>query len=446
VVRLLAKNPEERFQSAGEVADLLGRWKNPEDRFHSAGEVADLLGRCLSEQPHHGRVETPGDTVPLLPKPTSAAPEPLPRKCSKPEKPPSRGRRGLASAATILVLFTAIALTEATGITSICDTVLRLFATDGKLVVGNAPSGTPALKETKSATLPVTYTNSMGMEFVLVPRGKSWLGGGEGKPGDKEVEIKEDFYLGKYEVTQEEWQNVTGANPSHFSHAGAGKDKVKDIPEAELKRFPVETVSWDDAQVFLKLVNQRDRHAGWVYRLPTEVEWEYACRGGPMADRLDSAFDFYFDRPVAQLQPGQANFDQPGLNRTCKVGSYPPNKLGLHDMHGNVWEWCEDAEKKPDGGVVRPFRGGCYEWHWVCRATARMVHHQHVANYHRGLRLARVPAADGPVLQNGQAPPPANGFGRVALPIPAKGQLGAANPALPAGANWGEPPARWLQE
>jgi formylglycine-generating enzyme required for sulfatase activity len=166
---------------------------------------------------------------------------------------------------------------------------------------------------------------------------------------------------------------------------------VKDIPDAELKRFPVENVSWDEAQVFLRLLNQRDGHEGWVYRLPKEVEWEYACRGGPMADRVESAFDFYFDRPVAQLQPQQANYAQPGLNRTCK-GSYPPNKLGLYDMHGNVWEWCDDAEKRDDA-VLRVYRGGCYEWPSVCRATARLAHVAWVRDHGLGLRVARVPVA-----------------------------------------------------
>ncbi|QDU21949.1 bifunctional serine/threonine-protein kinase/formylglycine-generating enzyme family protein [Urbifossiella limnaea] len=127
------------------------------------------------------------------------------------------------------------------------------------------------------------FKNTLGMEFVKVPKGKSWLGGGKDKLADKEVEIPADFYLGKYEVTQEEWEKVMGENPSHFSRAGYGKDAVKDIPDADLKRFPVENVSWDQCQIFVAKLNKLEKETGWVYRLPTEVEWEYACRGGPMA-------------------------------------------------------------------------------------------------------------------------------------------------------------------
>jgi formylglycine-generating enzyme required for sulfatase activity len=94
-----------------------------------------------------------------------------------------------------------------------------------------------------SGLLPPTFTNSIGMELVIVPKGKSWLGGGNGKLGDREVEIPVDFYLGKYEVTQEEWQKVMQENPSYFSRNGAGKDTVKDIAAATLRRFPVERVS-----------------------------------------------------------------------------------------------------------------------------------------------------------------------------------------------------------
>jgi formylglycine-generating enzyme required for sulfatase activity/serine/threonine protein kinase len=254
------------------------------------------------------------------------------------------------------------------------------------------------------------YRNRLGMEFVLVPKGKSWLGGGGGRQGHMEVEITHDFYLGKYEVTQAEWQKVTGLNPSHFTRTGPGQDAVKDIADADLKRFPVESVSWEDAQLFIKRLNRELKEAGWVYRLPTEAEWEYACRGGPLVDKFDSAFDFYFQKPTNQLLPDQANSEHKGLKRTCKVGSYAPNRLGLYDMHGNVWEWCADwfdpnyyqnsPKKDPQGPESSPeghrvMRGGGWDgggwtgWVGGCQAAER-----HRAgpggSGSMGLRLARV--------------------------------------------------------
>ncbi len=232
------------------------------------------------------------------------------------------------------------------------------------------------------------------MEFVLVPKGKSWLGGGGTLPGEiahdfylgKYEVTQEDFYLGKYEVTQEEWQKVMESNPSAYK-------EVAGVPKEDQKRFPVEMVSWDDAQIFLKVLNALEKKAGWLYRLPKEAEWEYACRGGPMADKAQSAFDFYFEKPTTTLLPEQANFEHgKGLKRTCKVGSYKPNRLGLYDMHGNVWEWCDDAEKAADGAVHRVFRGG--SWHddsGHCRAALRVGDPPSDRVNNLGVRLARVP-------------------------------------------------------
>lgn len=255
-------------------------------------------------------------------------------------------------------------------------------------------AGQSAIGPPTTALLSPTYKNGIGMEFVLVPKGKSWLGGGKDKVGDKEVQIPADFYLGKYEVTQEEWVKVMGENPSHFSRTGGGRDVVKDIPDADLKRFPVEHVTWDQCQLFVAKVNKLENESGWLYRLPTEMEWEYACRGGPLADKLDSAFDFYFARPTNTLLPEQANACQV-LDRSCKVGSYLPNRLGLFDMHGNLFEWCEKPKDEADEPMRRAARGG--GWYWQNSTPCRAGHSSERSRSDRvhtlGLRVARVPIA-----------------------------------------------------
>jgi serine/threonine protein kinase/formylglycine-generating enzyme required for sulfatase activity len=268
-----------------------------------------------------------------------------------------------------------------------------------KIEIRELPAGvTPTIDSTAGPgpterPLPPTFTNGVGMELAIVPKGKSWLGGAKDKPGDKEVEIPADFYLGKYEVTQEEWEKVMGENPSNFSRTGDGRDAVKDIGDAHLKRFPVENASWDQCQVFLAKLNEREQETGWVYRLPTAVEWEYACRGGPMADQADSAFDFYFARPTNTLLPEQANFSEAGLKRTCRVGSYPPNALGLHDLHGNVWEWCDDTHETDAGVSARKILGACYLVGSVGCRTVNCARDATSLRYSGlGLRLARVPS------------------------------------------------------
>jgi formylglycine-generating enzyme required for sulfatase activity len=237
------------------------------------------------------------------------------------------------------------------------------------------------------------------MKFVKVPQGTFWMSGESGKPPARQVEIKEDFELAAYLVTQEQWQAVMGGNPSHFSRQGDGKNAVKNIADADLKRFPAEMVSWNDAQAFLKKVNEREQGRGWFYRLPTEAEWEYACRGGATSKK-DCSFDFYFEKPTNDLSSLQANFygdfpageaaKGPTLGRTAKVGSYAPNKLGLYDMHGNLWQWCENPNAKEGARAVR---GGS----WCvtgkgCRAAHRAPGAAPTLRYcDTGLRLARVP-------------------------------------------------------
>jgi serine/threonine protein kinase len=232
-----------------------------------------------------------------------------------------------------------------------------------------SPPLKPAQEEKTTAALPPSFTNNLGMEFVLVPKGKSWLGGGGGRTGEREVIIAHDFYLGKYEVTQEEWERVTRLTPSWFSRTGGGKRLVQNISDADLKRFPVENVSWDDVQAFLERLNNLEKVAGWAYRLPNTAEWEYACRGGPLSDKTESAYDFYFDKPTNQFLPQQMNAER-RLARTCKVGSYQPDRLGFYDMHGNVWEWCNDPERTVNGALGREPRGGGWSTQAACCTAA----------------------------------------------------------------------------
>jgi len=156
-------------------------------------------------------------------------------------------------------------------------------------------------------------------------------------------------------------------------------------------------VSWEDAQEFIKRLNENERGRGYVYRLPTEAEWEYACRGGATSEE-ECSYHFYLDRPTNDLSSEQANFDGnfpfgkapkgKYLGRPTRVGAYPSNKLGLCDMHGNVWQWCADAIP---GGSDRVRRGG--SWGHVgtlCQAAIRLSGAPTLRHLNIGFRLARV--------------------------------------------------------
>jgi formylglycine-generating enzyme required for sulfatase activity len=258
--------------------------------------------------------------------------------------------------------------------------------------------------------------NTIGMELVLIPAGRFLMGS---PPNEKdrrsdeqqhEVEITRPFYLGVYQVTQEEYERIMGRNPSYFSATGGGKDQVKGL---DTRRFPVENVSWDDAVAFCRKLSElpAEKAAGRAYRLPTEAEWEYACRGGAPFQH-----PFHFG---PSLSPEQANFDGnfpygdapkgPYLQRTTTVGSYPANAFGLHDMHGNVWEWCADwydadyYQNSPgqdplgpplaSGRVLRG--GGWYDHGRICRSAYRLRYGPDNRNYFYGFRLAAVSCSVG---------------------------------------------------
>jgi formylglycine-generating enzyme required for sulfatase activity len=239
--------------------------------------------------------------------------------------------------------------------------------------------------------------NSVLMTFVRLPKGTFYMGGGGGMAGNK-TEIKEDFEIAVHDVTQGQWQAVMGSNPSHFSRQGLGREHVRDISDEELKMFPVENVSWDDAQAFIRKVNEKERGRGYWYRIPTEAEWEYACRGGATSE-AECSYHFYLDKPTNDLSSEQANFNGnypirnapsgKNLKRTTRVGTYPPNKLGLCDMHGNVWQWCAD---RVQGDPIRVGRGGCFEDGAAgCLAATRSNYAERGRYSILGFRLARVP-------------------------------------------------------
>jgi uncharacterized protein (TIGR02996 family) len=235
--------------------------------------------------------------------------------------------------------------------------------------------------------------NSIGMRFALVPPGSFLMGSPEDEEGryddegpQHDVEITRAFYLGVFPVTQAQWQTVMGNNPSFFSSSGGGKRKVKGMNTDD---FPVEQVSWEEAWDFLTKLAllEKEREQGRVYRLPTEAQWEYACRGGACSstpfhhgNSLSSTqANFCGDRPYGGARKG------PYLKRTCKVGSYRPNAFGLFDMHGNVHEWCQDWYDKdyykvsprrdpqgPSRGSYLVFRGGAWDCAAVyCRRASR---------------------------------------------------------------------------
>jgi formylglycine-generating enzyme required for sulfatase activity len=253
---------------------------------------------------------------------------------------------------------------------------------------------------TTSAQPPKPKDGPLGMKFVTLPKATFYMGwdGTINKKGVK-TEIKEDFEIAVHTVTQEQWQAVMGNNPSYLSRSNvAGKNVVKNISDAELKLFPVEKVSWDDAQGFIKKLNEKEAGRSYVYRLPSEAEWEYACRGGATSEE-ECSYHFYLDKPTNDLSSKQANINGnfpfgkadkgPYLGRPTKVGSYAPNKLGLYDMHGNIWQWCADLYSP--GTSSRVARGSCYgNDARDCRTAIRTGSAPNDRNFILGFRLARV--------------------------------------------------------
>jgi formylglycine-generating enzyme required for sulfatase activity len=248
-----------------------------------------------------------------------------------------------------------------------------------------------SLVEYLQAQQPKEITNSIGMKLVLIPKGTFMMGSPESEEGrDKdenqhEVTISKDYYLGVYEVTQAQYEKVMGKNPSYFQGAIVGNENAD---------LPVDRVSWEDAVEFCKKLSDlpEEKKAGRVYRLPTEAEWEYACRVG-------SKTAYSFDDEEGLL-PEYGWFKRNSSNRTHTVGLLEPNAWGLYDLHGNVWEWCSDRYGEyPQGAVSDPpgpcegsnrviRSGGWYGEAALCRSALRRGHVPSIRLNSHGFRLA----------------------------------------------------------
>lgn len=297
------------------------------------------------------------------------------------------------------------------------------------------------------------FMNSIGMTLKLIPAGDFLMGTSEadvqgysktdssltaeyfqGEQPQHRVQITKSFYMAAHETTQAQYERVMGTNPSNFSASGNGSDEVSG---QDTSRFPVESISWFDAVEFsikmsewegrmpcYRLTNM-ERWQGSImsasiallngdgYRLPTEAEWEYACRAG-------TATPFHFG---SKLNPKDANAggdyasaatsNGPWLSRTTAVGLYPANAFGLYDMHGNVMEWCQDwfgesyysqcGERDPQGppnGKWRVCRGGAFSFvTFAARSTRRFGDIPGCRHYDFGCRLV-LPAAGARTCNN----------------------------------------------
>ncbi|OQX07969.1 MAG: hypothetical protein BWK80_48770 [Desulfobacteraceae bacterium IS3] len=278
--------------------------------------------------------------------------------------------------------FVFVASSGAVVTTTTTVTTATLPQTVTTLVTAPKPPVTPSRENDKKS-----FTNSIGMTFVYIPPGEFMMGSPEDEPGrdsdekQHKVKLTKGFYMQTTEVTQKQWKAVMGNNPSRFEDCGDD--------------CPVENVSWDDVQEFINKLNldsarfpegERPPTVGErsrTYRLPTEAEWEYACRAG-------TTTPFSSGKCLSTVQ---ANYDgnyplsgcpkEKDRGKPIPVASFSPNAYGLHDMHGNVGEWCQDwygdyasgSVTDPmgiDSGSLRVVRGGSrsdYAKH--CRSARR---------------------------------------------------------------------------
>jgi formylglycine-generating enzyme required for sulfatase activity len=271
---------------------------------------------------------------------------------------------------------------------AICLSRAQLPASTATAVDTNAVTATLAYTEGKNHT--ITLPNAVALDMVWITPGTFTMGAPSSEDGSYEwerpqtvVTISRGFWLGKTSVTQGQYQAVMGNNPSHYDKVGLDA--------------PVEMVSWEEAMKFCHKFTKQERAAGrlpqgYVYTLPTEAQWEYACRAGTTGSRYGNLDD------IAWYVGNSGNVTHP-------VGQKKPNAFGLYDMIGNVSQWCSDwySGNLPGGNVTDPvgpetgsyrvLRGGCWgDAVRICRSACRLANHPALHGSLFGFRLALAPS------------------------------------------------------
>ncbi len=242
-----------------------------------------------------------------------------------------------------------------------------------------------------------SFFNCLGIEFRNITGGCFDMGAPliENTSRENERPIHKEtissFAISVYPITQIQYKQLLHTNPSFFSTTGCGAQLVSSL---ETDHFPVESVSWEEAKIFCDILSNQPEeiNSKRVYRLPTEAEWEYACRAGCMMPfNIGNSFTS-LNANICGLYPYNSSYIGPSLNRPCIVGAYPPNAWGLYDMHGNVWEWCMDEytfygnDKKYLN--ARVLRGGSWNsYSRFCRSAYRCVSEKDVHYYDCGFRI-----------------------------------------------------------
>ena len=315
--------------------------KDRSDRYQSATEVLTALETIAQQQ----QSQTPSSSSPTIAQQKQSQPI-QPTQIQTPSQPQQKNRRkflqylgyggiGVVSVGVFAVIRKLLTPSPIPPIPSPTPTVggfpLETFSFE---TVKVDPQGNIIQRQTKQGTqFAVDLGNDVFLDMVQIPGGTFMMGSPESEEGRDDDEAQQqvtvdDFYIGKYEVTQEQWQAIMGNNPASFKKGG---------------KYPVEKVSWNDCQEFCEKLSEK---TGLTFTLPTEAQWEYACRAG-------TTTPFYYGET---LSTDIANYNgkyvygesKKGVYRqeTTEVGSFPANGFGLHDMHGNVWEWCQDDYEK----------------------------------------------------------------------------------------------------